>query len=310
MGTWPTTACDHSGRKGNFIYAENEENLSFLPKEPSHGLGNGSLSISVNTDPLSVDSKPSQKLAEHTDFLDNVVNSKSRELLQVIKKIRGECDVMKQRKRAQVEDFEELRSKCEDTMIDFEKNPTVVAMRQKMSTLYTEAKEHKANIDRMLLEIQNSVGYHVSLSALESKVASLEADKARLEVVEASLKKEVDDVKCDRMEVADMKDPFDLLKVKGYRPSYKKEHTQAGNKLATATFPWLTEFVADPSATIEVLLSKKPPALQRHVPLKTQVIVPSSQRATPSFTLASNLMCPPAAVLSVQPHSSQGFDGD
>ncbi|GKG00339.1 hypothetical protein Tco_0302029, partial [Tanacetum coccineum] len=38
-------------------------------------------------------------------------------------------------------------------------------------------------------------------------------------------------------EVADMKEPFDLVKVKGYRPSYKKEHIKSRNDLATATFP-------------------------------------------------------------------------
>ncbi|GJX19448.1 hypothetical protein Tco_0222125 [Tanacetum coccineum] len=226
-------------------------------------------------------------------FLDNAVNRRSRELLQVIEKIKGECDVMKQRERAWEEECEELR------------------------------------------------GYQVNLSALELKVASLEADKARLEAVEASLKKEVDDVKHDRMEVvskvvpytalelihsdklgrlvgklvssavlyercvafeqvADMEEPFDLSKVKGYLPSYK-EHTKAGNELATATFPWLSEFVADPSAPIKVLLSKKPLTLQRYVPSKTQVPVPSFQRATPSSALASNLMSPPAVFSSVQP---------
>ncbi|GJZ94515.1 hypothetical protein Tco_0666718 [Tanacetum coccineum] len=62
-------------------------------------------------------------------------------------------------------------------------------------------------------------------------------------------------------QVADMNDPFDLSKVKGYRSSYKKDHTQASNDLATATFPWLNEFVEDPSTPIEALLSKKPPTL-------------------------------------------------
>ncbi|GKA55992.1 hypothetical protein Tco_0755064 [Tanacetum coccineum] len=424
----------------NFIYAKNEEDLSFLPKEPSPGLGTGSPSVSVNTDPPNVDVEPSLKLVEdmsdsrgspkpevfvvhpgsvaarikdrkcktrggssrppvkrklapgsssslatrakassskddtpflivfdddeglldvfelkdanachlkistitppawknHLDnhmnvellelhdrcyarqaFLDNVVNRRSQELLRVIEKIKEECDVMKEKDRARDEECEELRSKCEAAITDFEKNPTMVAMREKMSTLSTEAKEHKANLDRMLLESQKWAGYQVSLSTLKSKVASLEAEKARLESVEASLKKEVDDVKRDRMEVvskvvpyaalelvhsdelgrlvgklvssivlyrrcvafeqvADMKDPFDLSKVKGYHPSYKKEHTQAGNDLTTTTFPWLSEFVSDPSLPIEVLLSKKPLTLQRHVLSKTQVLMPSS----------------------------------
>ncbi|GJS84055.1 hypothetical protein Tco_0750596 [Tanacetum coccineum] len=40
-------------------------------------------------------------------------------------------------------------------------------------------------------------------------------------------------------EVADIKEPLDLAKVKGYMPSYKKEHTKGSNDLSTATFPIL-----------------------------------------------------------------------
>ncbi|GJX01119.1 hypothetical protein Tco_0185032 [Tanacetum coccineum] len=236
----------------------------------------------------------------------NLVNRRSRELLQVIKKIRGKCDVMKERETTQGVKCDELRTKCKAAMNDFEKNPTVA-------------------------------GYQVSLSALDSKVASMEAEKARLEAVEVSLRKEVDDVKCDRKEavskvisyatlelihsdelgrlvgklvssaifygrcaafeqVADMNEPFYLSKVKGYLPSYKKEHTQASNELTTISFLWFSEFVADPSAPIKVLLSKKPPTLQRHVPSKTQVPLSSSQKATPASAPTSNLMSPPIAV--------------
>ncbi|GJY34433.1 hypothetical protein Tco_0418902 [Tanacetum coccineum] len=105
-------------------------------------------------------------------------------------------------------------------------------------------------------------------------------------------------------QVADMKEPFYLSKVKGYRPSYKKDHTQASNDLATATFPWLNEFVSDSSAPIEALLSKKPLTLRRHAPSKTQVPVPSSQRATPSSALVSNLMSPLIDASIMKPQSS------
>ncbi|GJU54010.1 hypothetical protein Tco_1227724 [Tanacetum coccineum] len=234
--------------------------------------------------------------------VNNTVNRRSRELLEVIEKLRGECDVIKEKERAREEESESLRVKCEVSMSDFEKNPTVIALREKMSTLSIEMKEHKANPDRMMLESQKWASYQASLSTLESHIAFLEAEKARLEAVEVSLRREVDDVKRDRMEViskvvpyaaielihiddlgslvgrlvssaifygrckafeqvAGMKEPFDLSKVKGYRPSYKKEHNQAGNDLDTATFPWLSEFVADPSAHVEVLLSKKPSSL-------------------------------------------------
>ncbi|GKG08187.1 hypothetical protein Tco_0334019, partial [Tanacetum coccineum] len=101
--------------------------------------------------------------------------------------------------------------------------------------------------------------------------------------------------------VADIKEPFDLSKVKGYCSSYKKDHTQAINDLATATFPWLDEFVADPSAPIEVLLSKKPPSLQMSVPSRTQVPLPTFQRATPSSAPVSNSMSPLAHASVTKP---------
>ncbi|GJX28523.1 hypothetical protein Tco_0236602 [Tanacetum coccineum] len=42
----------------NFIYTEDDEDLSFLPKEPSPGFGTGSPSVSVNTEPLKANEEP------------------------------------------------------------------------------------------------------------------------------------------------------------------------------------------------------------------------------------------------------------
>ncbi|GJZ27989.1 hypothetical protein Tco_0572636 [Tanacetum coccineum] len=438
----------------NFIYTEDDKDLSFLPKEPSSGFGTGSSSVSINTEPLKANEEPviqsvevtknygespqpelfvvhprsvvtwikdwkcktrggsssplvKRKLAHgsstsrathaktssskddapfltvsdddeglpnvlelkdatdchlkifaitppawknhldnHMDVelldlhdryyarqavVDNAVNRRSHELLQVIEKLRGEFDVMRNKERAREEECEGLQVKCEAAMTEFKKNPVVVALREKISILSTEVKEHKLNLDRIMLESQKWAGYQQNLSTLESKVTFLKAEKARLEVVEVSLRKEVEDFKRDRREVvskfvpyaamelvysdgmgslvgrlvssailygrcrayeqvADMKEPFDLSKVKGYRSFYKKDHTQASNDFATDTFPWLDKFVADPSALIEVLLSKKPPSLQRPVPSRTQVPLPTSQRATPSSAPVSNPM--------------------
>ncbi|GKC45555.1 hypothetical protein Tco_1063277 [Tanacetum coccineum] len=60
--------------------------------------------------------------------VDNAVNRMSRELLQVIKKLRGECDVIRSKERARKEECEELWVKCEAVMIEFDKNPAVVAL--------------------------------------------------------------------------------------------------------------------------------------------------------------------------------------
>ncbi|GJY27789.1 hypothetical protein Tco_0403556 [Tanacetum coccineum] len=194
-------------------------------------------------------------------IVDNAVNRRFCELLEVIEKLKGECDVIKESKRAREEDSECLRVKCEAAMSNFKKNPIMIALREKVSTLATEVKEHKANLDRMMLKSQKWASYQAGLSTLVSQIASLEVKKARLEAVEVSLRIEVDDVKRDKMEViskvvpyaaieiihrddlgslvgrpvssgifyrrckafkqvAEMKEPFDLSKGKGYHPSY------------------------------------------------------------------------------------------
>ncbi|GKG16593.1 hypothetical protein Tco_0361550, partial [Tanacetum coccineum] len=124
--------------------------------------------------------------------VDNAVNRRSRELLEVIKKLRGEANVMRARELAREEECEGLRAKCEAAMNDFDKNPVFLLLREKMSSLAAKAKEHKRNLDRLMLESQKWSGYQVSLSALESKIASLEAEKANLEATEASLRQEIE----------------------------------------------------------------------------------------------------------------------
>ncbi|GJT15657.1 hypothetical protein Tco_0874363 [Tanacetum coccineum] len=299
----------------DFICAENEEDLSFLPKEPSPGLGTGLPSMSVNTKPPSVDVEPSLKLSEDTTnsggspkpevFVVHPGSVAARIKDRKCKTREGSSRPPMKRKLAPGSSSSfATRSKAssskDDTPFlavsdDDEGLPDVIekirrecdVMEERERAWEEECKELRSKCEAAMTNFEKNPCV-VSLSALESKVASLEAEKARLEAVEASLKKEVDDVK-----------------LKGYCPSYKKEHTQAGNDLATATFSWLLEFVSDPSAPIKVLLSKKPPTLQRPVPSKTQVLVPSSQRAIPSSAPASNLMSPHAAISSVKPQSSQ-----
>nr|GEV54977.1 putative transposase (putative), gypsy type [Tanacetum cinerariifolium] len=184
--------------------------------------------------------------------VDNAFNKRARKFLQVIEKMRGEADVIKARERSREEECEKLRVKREAAMAEFDQDPVVLALQEKISLLTADVKEHK--------------------------------EKARLEAIEASLRKEVEELKQDRRDVvskiipyaaielvAAMKEPFDLSKAKGYHSSYKKEHSQASNDFATAMFPWLDEFVADVAAPIEALLSKKPPTLQKPTPSRTQM---------------------------------------
>nr|GEW49264.1 hypothetical protein [Tanacetum cinerariifolium] len=118
------------------------------------------------------------------------------ELKDVIKKISGEADVIKARERSHKEECERLRVKCK-AAAEFYQNLTVLALQEKISSLADDVKEHKGNLDRMMLVSQKWAGYQVNISTLESKVNSLEADKARLEVFEASLHREVEELKQD-----------------------------------------------------------------------------------------------------------------
>ncbi|GJY16423.1 retrovirus-related pol polyprotein from transposon TNT 1-94 [Tanacetum coccineum] len=180
--------------------------------------------------------------------VDNAVNRRACEFLQVIKKMSGEADVIKAREISCEEECEELRVKCEAAMDEFDQNLVVLALREKISSLTADVKEHK------------------------------EEEKAKLEAVKESLRREVEELKQDKRDVVSkvvpyaamewvhsdelgrlvgtlvssaitygrwrayeqvdaMNEPFDLSKAKGYHSSYKKEHTQASNDFATATFP-------------------------------------------------------------------------
>ncbi|GJV69364.1 hypothetical protein Tco_1484873 [Tanacetum coccineum] len=173
-------------------------------------------------------------------------------------------------------------------MTEFEKNPAVVALQEKIYVISTKVKEHKLNLDMMMLESHKWAGYQQNLSTLESKVVLKVVPYAVIELIHS------DDMgslvgrlvsfailygRCRAYkQVADMKEPFKFSK--------------------------LDEFMADPSDPIEVLLSKKHTSLQRHVPLRTQVPLPTSQRATPSSALVSNPMSPPTDASIAKPQSS------
>nr|GEW01916.1 hypothetical protein [Tanacetum cinerariifolium] len=324
----------------NFIYTEDDDDLAFLPKEPSPGYGTGSPCALVNMelpkDAKKLEVQPAEIIADSREspkagmfivhrgsvaarikerkcktrgcssrppvkrklasgssssrvgraktsaskddapifsisdtmkasltvlslkmlmhaVVDNVVNMRAREFLQVIEKMSGEADVIKARERSRTEECEELRVKCKAAMAEFDQNPVE--------------------------------GYQATLLTLESKVDYLEAEKAKLEAVESSLRKEVKELKQDRRDVVSKVVPYgatelvhsdELGKLVGYHSSYKKEYTQASNDFATATFPWLDEFVVDAASSIDALLSKKPSTLQKPAPSRTQIYVPSS----------------------------------
>ncbi|GKG16403.1 hypothetical protein Tco_0358726 [Tanacetum coccineum] len=62
------------------------------------------------------------------DVVDNAINKRAHEFLQVIEKMRGEADVIKARERSREEEYEELRVKYEADMDEFDQNPVVLVL--------------------------------------------------------------------------------------------------------------------------------------------------------------------------------------
>ncbi|GJT89467.1 hypothetical protein Tco_1071184 [Tanacetum coccineum] len=245
-------------------------------------------------------------------FLDNHLDE-----VPCIEKLRGEAHVMRARKLAREEECEGLRAKCKAAITDFGKNPAVLLLQEKISSLAAEAKEHKVNLNMLMLKSQKWSGYQEIEEVKHDRreVVSKVVPYACMELLHSDelgrlvgklVSSAITFGRCRAYEqVARMKEPLDLSKVKGYHPSYEKEHTQASNDLATATFSWLNEYVVDASAFMEALLSKKPPTLQKPVPSRTQMHVPSSQLTTPSSAPFSKPMSPPADIVKPTPSPNE-----
>nr|GEV09099.1 retrovirus-related Pol polyprotein from transposon TNT 1-94 [Tanacetum cinerariifolium] len=217
--------------------------------------------------------------------VDNVVNRRSCELLEVIERLRGEAYVMRVRELAREEKYKGVQAKCEASMTDFDKNPDVLLLREKMSLLAEVAKEHKGNLDRVMLESQKWSGYQVSLSALESNVTSLEAEKANIEATKASLRQEIKEVKHDRRELVSKVVPYVCMKL-----------------LRSDELGRLVGKLVSSAITFGSFAIEEPPTLQKHVPSRTQMRVPSFQLATPSSVPTSKPMYSPVDI--VKPSSS------
>ncbi|GKC40027.1 hypothetical protein Tco_1052411, partial [Tanacetum coccineum] len=115
--------------------------------------------------------------------------------------------------------------------------------------------------DRAYMEVEKDKAY----AELERKCneALQDLDKNPLEI---------DKLRQDRVAVASMfhgrciaveevvawKEPFTLEKMHCYRSSSQKEFDQAGDDLATASYPFISKASSDSYASLEELLSKKP----------------------------------------------------
>ncbi|GJZ15888.1 hypothetical protein Tco_0551565 [Tanacetum coccineum] len=139
----------------------------------------------------------------------------------------------------------------------------------------------KAEVTKYTVEPGES---YIKVSILE--IDELPRTKDNVATVRPRLMEEMDKeggaLRKTGYEVAQVKlEPFKLEKMPGHRPFLKKEFDQAGDNVATASYPFLAKVIADPYAPLEVLLSKKPKSLRAKS-------TPSQSKSKPSSSKAAN----------------------
>ncbi|GJU96378.1 hypothetical protein Tco_1321134 [Tanacetum coccineum] len=143
----------------------------------------------------------------------------------------------------------------------------------KAKTSYDAIRARELDKDRAYAKLKRKDKWMVFIA----KIEGIKSERERLKSSKIQLLQKIDSLKQDRAAVvskvipdAAMKlvrsDDLDVLiaklKTSGYRPSLKEEYDQADDALANASYPFLAEYVTNLYASLEQLLSKKPPFLR------------------------------------------------
>ncbi|GKB97386.1 hypothetical protein Tco_0983523 [Tanacetum coccineum] len=207
--------------------------------------------------------------------LDIVLNSRTRELFSTLHKAKTSYDVIRARELDKDRAYAELERKYNEALQDLDKNPLI-------SDMHAEIKALQGQVDSLHSIESEKERLKSSAVQLLQVIDSLKSDRAAVVskvIPNAGMKLICNDNlgvliaklvrssiiygRCQAFEeVAAMKEPFVLEKMSGYQPSPKEEYDQAGDALANASYPFLAEYVINPYASLEQLLSKKPPLLR------------------------------------------------
>ncbi|GKC42216.1 hypothetical protein Tco_1059938 [Tanacetum coccineum] len=136
--------------------------------------------------------------------------------------------------------YAELERKCNEALQDLEKNHLV-------SDMHSLKQDRVAIVSKVIPDAAIKLVRSDDLGVLISKLVRSSIIYGRCQAFE---------------EVAAMKEPFVLEKMSGYQPSSKEEYDQARDALANSSYPFLAEYVINLYASLEQLLSKKPPSLR------------------------------------------------
>ncbi|GJV98423.1 hypothetical protein Tco_1553675 [Tanacetum coccineum] len=118
-------------------------------------------------------------------------------------------------------------------------------MRAEIETFQSRVNGLHSEYSRLILEEKNLINYEQTLSTLYAKVEGLESEGKRLRASEVQILQDVDSLRLVKASI-----------IHGRCAAFEED--RAGNDLADASYPFLAELTADPYASVEQLLSKKP----------------------------------------------------
>ncbi|GJT35973.1 hypothetical protein Tco_0926392 [Tanacetum coccineum] len=195
-------------------------------------------------------------------ILDNMLNSRTRELISSLHKAKASCDAIRKREVKKDKAYAEL-----------EKNWRVNGLHNEYSRLMLEEKK-LANYEQTLSTLRARDRAAVVTKVVpDAAMKLIQSDEVGILVAKLAKASKFHDKCAAFKEVSNLKEPFMLEKMLGYRPSSKEEFDRAGDDLANASYPFLVELTIDPYALMEQLLSNKPqslhsnPALSHSKPL-------------------------------------------
>ncbi|GJZ01602.1 hypothetical protein Tco_0519563 [Tanacetum coccineum] len=204
-----------------------------VPAQASKVVSDASSPLDVDSDP-DIHGFPSAKeLKDMTDchwVVAHVTHPSWKHYLREI--TRASCDTMREREIKKDKAYAELEKKCNEALQDLDKNPLVSDMRAEIETLKSQEvdslrQDRAAVVSRVIPDTTMKLINSDEMGVLIARLVKASIIYGRCTTFE---------------EVAELKKPFVLEEMPGYRPSLKEEYDRAGNDLADASYPFLAEF--------------------------------------------------------------------
>ncbi|GJZ83589.1 hypothetical protein Tco_0648762 [Tanacetum coccineum] len=153
--------------------------------------------------------------------LGNFLNGRTQELISALHKARASCDTIQEREIKKDKVYAELEKKCNEAFQDLDKNPLVSDMRAELETLQSRVNGLFLFKMDSLRQDRAAVVARVILDAAIKLIRSDEMGVLIARLVKAS----IIHGRCVAFEeVSELKKPFVLEEMPGYRPSSKEEY--------------------------------------------------------------------------------------